>query len=154
MKIDIIGQSVFGAEVYKVLKTNGHETVGVFTVPDDKNGRENPLATEANKDGVTTFKLQRWRQKGQILPEVLEKYKSVSADLNVLPFCIQFIPMEVITHPKHQSIIYHLYLLPRHRGSFAINLSLIAGDTRADSPSYGPMTVSIQDQFCCKKNVR
>jgi formyltetrahydrofolate dehydrogenase len=53
--------------------------------------------------------------------QVLEKYKSIEADLNVLPFCSQFIPMEVINHPKHGSIIYHPSILPRHRGASAIN---------------------------------
>lgn len=55
------------------------------------------------------------------LPEVLEQYSSVGAELNVLPFCSQFIPMEVITAPKHQSICYHPSLLPRHRGASSIN---------------------------------
>uniref|UniRef100_A0A8W8LT21 Formyl transferase N-terminal domain-containing protein n=1 Tax=Magallana gigas TaxID=29159 RepID=A0A8W8LT21_MAGGI len=55
------------------------------------------------------------------IPEVLEEYKSVGAELNVLPFCSQFIPMDVINFPKYQSIIYHPSLLPRHRGASAIN---------------------------------
>ena len=53
--------------------------------------------------------------------QVLEKYKGFEADLNVLPFCSQFIPMDVIDHPKHGSIIYHPSILPRHRGASAIN---------------------------------
>ena len=43
MKIVVIGQSLFGADVYKILKQNGHEIVGVFTVPDDAKGRPDPL---------------------------------------------------------------------------------------------------------------
>jgi formyltetrahydrofolate dehydrogenase len=39
--------------------------------------------------------------------------------------------MEVIAHPKHQSIIYHPSILPRHRGASAINWTLIQGDKRA-----------------------
>lgn len=120
MKIAIIGQSIFGAEVFKLLRQQGNEIVGVFTIP-DKNGRSDPLAKEADKAGVKVFKFQRWRLKNEVIPEVLEQYKSVGAELNVLPFCTQFIPMEVITHPKHQSIIYHPSLLPRHRGASAIN---------------------------------
>ncbi len=57
---------------------------------------------------------------------MLEKYKSIQADLNVLPFCSQFIPMDVIDHPKHGSIIYHPSILPRHRGASAINWSVSA----------------------------
>jgi len=55
--------------------------------------------------------------------QVLEKYTSFEADLNVMPFCSQFIPMDVINHPRNGSIIYHPSILPRHRGASAINWS-------------------------------
>lgn len=80
-----------------------------------------PAATEAEKDGVPVFKFPRWRVKGQAIPEVVAQYKATAPELNVLPFCSQFIPMEVIDYPKHGSIIYHPSLLPRHRGASAIN---------------------------------
>ncbi|KAJ3602180.1 hypothetical protein NHX12_029939 [Muraenolepis orangiensis] len=130
MKIAVIGQSLFGQEVYKELRKEGHTIVGVFTIP-DKDGKADPLATEAEKDGVPVFKFPRWRLKGQALPEVVAQYKAAGAELNVLPFCSQFIPMEVIDHPHHGSVIYHPSLLPRHRGASAINWTLIHGDTKA-----------------------
>ncbi|KAF8790670.1 cytosolic 10-formyltetrahydrofolate dehydrogenase-like isoform X1 [Argiope bruennichi] len=130
MKIAIIGQSIFASSVYKLLKKDGHKIVGVFTVP-DKGKREDPLATVAREDGVSVFKIPRWRTKGQPIPEVIDQYKSVEADLNVLPFCTQFIPMEVINHPKHQSICYHPSLLPKHRGVSSISWTLIKGDKKA-----------------------
>ena len=55
LKIALIGQSQFAAEVYKKVKENGHEVVGVFTIP-DKNNREDPVATAASADGVKVFK--------------------------------------------------------------------------------------------------
>lgn len=76
---------------------------------------------EAEKDGVPVFKFTRWRARGQALPDVVAKYRALGAELNVLPFCSQFIPMEVIGAPHHGSIIYHPSLLPRHRGASAIN---------------------------------
>lgn len=42
LKVAIIGQSNFAAEVYKLLKLNGHQITGVFTIP-DKGNREDPL---------------------------------------------------------------------------------------------------------------
>lgn len=104
--------------------------VGVFTVP-DKDGKADPLAVVAEKDGTPVFKFPRWRVKGKPIQEVVTAYKSVGAELNVLPFCSQFIPMDVIDHPKHGSIIYHPSLLPRHRGASAINWTLIHGDKQA-----------------------
>ena len=55
---------------------------------------EDPVAAEAAKDGVKVFKYKSWRKKGVVLPEVLEEYKSIDANINVMPFCSQFIPME------------------------------------------------------------
>ena len=42
LKVAIIGQSNFAAEVYKSLKSDGHLITGVFTIP-DKGNREDPL---------------------------------------------------------------------------------------------------------------
>lgn len=44
LKVAIIGQSPFAAEVYKLLRQNGHQVTGVFTIP-DKGHREDPLGT-------------------------------------------------------------------------------------------------------------
>ncbi|XP_023668374.2 mitochondrial 10-formyltetrahydrofolate dehydrogenase [Paramormyrops kingsleyae] len=130
LKLALIGQSLFGQEVYTSLRKQGHKVVGVFTVP-DKDGKADPLATVAEKDGTPVFKFPRWRVKGKPIPEVVEAYKEVGAELNVMPFCSQFIPMSVIDHPTHGSIIYHPSLLPRHRGASAINWTLIHGDKKA-----------------------
>uniref|UniRef100_A0A8D0GF35 10-formyltetrahydrofolate dehydrogenase n=1 Tax=Sphenodon punctatus TaxID=8508 RepID=A0A8D0GF35_SPHPU len=130
LKLALIGQSLFGQEVYSHLRKEGHKVVGVFTVP-DKNGKADPLALAAEKDGTPVFKFPRWRVKGKPIQEVVEAYRSVGADLNILPFCTQFIPMDVIDCPKHGSIIYHPSLLPHHRGASAINWTLIQGDKKA-----------------------
>lgn len=130
MRVVIIGQSLFAANVYTYLKEDGHEIVGVYTVP-DSNGRPDPLADVAAKDGLESiFKLSRWRIKGKVIPELLESYQKLQPDLNVLPYCTQFIPMEVIEYPTYQSIIYHPSLLPKHRGASSINWTLIEGDTK------------------------
>lgn len=130
LKLALIGQSLFGQEVYSNLRKQGHKVVGVFTVP-DKDGKADPLAVAAEKDGTPVFKFPRWRLKGQPIPEVVEAYKAVGAELNVMPFCSQFIPMNVIDHPRHGSIIYHPSILPLHRGASAINWTLIHGDQKA-----------------------
>uniref|UniRef100_A0A4W5R278 Aldehyde dehydrogenase 1 family member L2 n=1 Tax=Hucho hucho TaxID=62062 RepID=A0A4W5R278_9TELE len=90
-----------------------------------------PPAVVAEKDGTPVFKFPRWRVKGKPIPEVVEAYKAVGAELNVMPFCSQFIPMNVIDHPAHGSIIYHPSILPLHRGDSAINWTLIQGDKKA-----------------------
>eukprot|EP00271_Cylindrocystis_brebissonii_P020811 TRINITY_DN7090_c0_g2_i1.p1 TRINITY_DN7090_c0_g2~~TRINITY_DN7090_c0_g2_i1.p1 ORF type:complete len:331 (+),score=63.05 TRINITY_DN7090_c0_g2_i1:590-1582(+) len=132
MKIAVIGQSAFGAAVYQHLLDRGHEVVGVFTITDAANGgREDPLAAAATAKGHPVFKLERWRalkkDGGRVLPDVLEKYQSTGAQLNVLAFVTQFIPMEISQACEHGSIIYHPSLLPKHRGASAINWALMEG---------------------------
>lgn len=41
----------------------------VFTIPDVQ-GRADPLAEAAEKDGVPVFKFPRWRAKGKAIPSV------------------------------------------------------------------------------------
>ncbi|KAJ8932994.1 hypothetical protein NQ314_014291, partial [Rhamnusium bicolor] len=84
----------------------------------------------AAENDVPLFKIKAWRRAGKPLPEVLDTYKNVNADLNVLPYCSQFIPMEVINYPRLKSICYHPSLLPRHRGASSINWTLICGDQK------------------------
>jgi len=137
LKIAVIGQSVFAKDVYNLIRKNGHTVVGVFTIP-DKNGREDPVAMAASGDGVPVFKFPGWRRKGVVKEEVLDQYKSVGAELNVMPYCSQFIPLEVVNHPQHKSICFHPSLLPRHRGASAISWTLIEGDTTGGFSIFYP----------------
>ncbi|XP_030767029.1 cytosolic 10-formyltetrahydrofolate dehydrogenase [Sitophilus oryzae] len=130
LKIAIIGQSPFAVDVMEKLIQHGHLIVGVFTIP-DQGKREDPLAKAASEHDIPCFKIKAWRSKGVALPAILEKYRSVNADLNVLPYCSQFIPMDVINYPKLKSICYHPSILPRHRGASSINWTLICGDKKA-----------------------
>lgn len=47
MRIAVIGQSLFGKEVYKELVKEGHQVVGVFTIP-DKDGKSDLLGRRLN----------------------------------------------------------------------------------------------------------
>ncbi|XP_044260875.1 cytosolic 10-formyltetrahydrofolate dehydrogenase isoform X2 [Tribolium madens] len=130
LRIAIIGQSPFAVDVMQRLRQHGHVIVGVFTIL-DKGPREDPLAKVAREYDIPLFKVKAWRKSGTPLPEVLANYRSVNADLNVLPYCSQFIPMEVINYPRLKTICYHPSLLPRHRGASSINWTLICGDKKA-----------------------
>ena len=89
-------------------------------------------AQAAESQGVPVFKYKQWQVKKVPVPEVLRQYRSLGVDLNVLPFCSQFIPSEVINLPKHKTIIYHPSLLPRHRGASSINWSVVCAYTLAE----------------------
>ncbi|XP_008291765.1 mitochondrial 10-formyltetrahydrofolate dehydrogenase [Stegastes partitus] len=150
LKLAIIGQSLFGQEVYSNLRKQGHKVVGVFTVP-DKDGKADPLAVAAEKDGTPVFKFPRWRVKGKPIPEVVDAYKAVGAELNVMPFCSQFIPMNVIDNPKHGSIIYHPSILPLHRGASAINWAATFSSRQVHStPQEGARTRCYSPIYECE----
>lgn len=137
LRIALIGQSTFAADVFHRLRLHGHLIVGIFTI-EDKNNREDPLALAGRENDVPVFKFKTWRKGGKVIPEVLHTYMGVNADLNVLAYCSQFIPMEVINYPRMQSICYHPSILPRHRGASAINWTLICGDKEAGLTIFWP----------------
>lgn len=151
LRIAVIGQSIFAADVLDLLIEGGYNVCGVFTIPDKVN-REDILAATAKQHNIPVFKFPLWRRKGVVLPDVLEQYQSVKANLNVLPFCSQFIPMEVIDGAAHGSICYHPSVLPRHRGASAISWTLIEGDEIAgfsifwadDGLDTGPLLLTKQ----------
>lgn len=58
MRIAVIGQSLFGQEVYKELRKDGHTIVGVFTIP-DKDGKADPLGENAYRDAAGPATLTR-----------------------------------------------------------------------------------------------
>jgi hypothetical protein len=65
-------------------------------------------------------------------------------DLNLLAFVSQFIPMEVITFPKYQSLVYHPSLLPIHRGASAINHTLLNGDKKGGFTLFWVKQINIK----------
>lgn len=152
----IIGQSAFAVDVFHNLRQHGHKIVGIFTIM-DKGNREDPLgklktiyltfssitnlccaAKIGRENDVPVFKIKSYRRAGKLLPDIYSQYISVNADINVLPYCTQFIPMEIINYPRFRSICYHPSILPRHRGASAINWTLICGDKEAGLTIFWP----------------
>ncbi|KAL7740503.1 hypothetical protein ACLKA6_007031 [Drosophila palustris] len=138
LRIAIIGQSNFAADVMELLLERSNiKIVGVFTIP-DKGSREDILATTTANYDIPIFKFPKWRCDNVAIPEVIEQYKSVEATLNVLPYCSQIIPMEVLCGAPLGSICYHPSILPRHRGASAISWTLIEGDEIAGFSIFWP----------------
>ena len=123
MRIALLGQAAFGADVLKGLLEHGHEVPGVFCPP-DQGARPDPLKEAAQAAGAPVFQPAHLRD-----PEAYEAMVSLKADLGVLAFVTDIIPLRVFNAPKLGSIQYHPSLLPRHRGSSAINWAVINGET-------------------------
>ncbi|RJR42588.1 MAG: methionyl-tRNA formyltransferase [Deltaproteobacteria bacterium] len=123
MRIALIGQAVFGAEVLKGLLSQGQEVAGVFCPPDRK-GKADPLKEAAVAAGVPVFTPNHMRDQ-----EAYDEMAKLNADLGVLAFVTDIVPPRVFNAPKLGSICYHPSILPKYRGASAINWAVINGET-------------------------
>ncbi len=123
MRIALIGQAAFGAEVLKGLLQQGQEVAGVFCPPDRK-GKADPLKDAAVAAGVQVFTPGHMRNQ-----DAYDAMVKLNADLGVLAFVTDIVPARVFNAPKLGSICYHPSILPRYRGASAINWAVINGET-------------------------
>jgi methionyl-tRNA formyltransferase len=123
MRIALIGQAAFGADVLKGLITQGREVAAIFCPP-DRGAKLDPMKNAALAAGIQVF--QPAHLKNQ---EAYKQMVSLNADLGVLAFVTDIVPPRVFNAPKLGSIEYHPSLLPKYRGSSAINWAVIKGET-------------------------
>jgi methionyl-tRNA formyltransferase len=131
MRIALIGQAAFGEKVLNALADAGEELAVVYMPPDG--GKPNSFRDAALALGVPVRQPARMRD-----PEVYEEYKTFDADLNVMAFVTDIVPMTILNHPPQGTIQYHPSLLPRHRGASAINWAVINGETRTGLTIFWP----------------
>jgi methionyl-tRNA formyltransferase len=125
MRIALIGQAAFGADVLKGLLAKGHQVVGVFCPP-DRGARVDPIKEAAQEAGLPVFQPQRMKD-----PEAYDQMVSLNPDLAVLAFVTDIVPGKVLEVPKLGSICYHPSILPKYRGASAINWAVINGETKS-----------------------
>ena len=125
MRIALIGQAGFGADVLKGLVDKGHQVVGVFCPP-DRGSKVDPLKEAAQAAGVPVFQPPRMKD-----PEAYDQMVSLDPDLAVLAFVTDIVPGKVLEVPKIGSICYHPSILPKYRGASAINWAIINGESKS-----------------------
>lgn len=123
MRIVLIGQAAFGESVFRRLREEGFEIVGVAAPGTPEGGKPDPLRAAAESAGLPVLETRRLRR-----PEVFEQYAALKPDLNVMAFVTDIIRENVLTAPPLGTIQYHPSLLPRHRGISSINWAIIHGD--------------------------
>jgi methionyl-tRNA formyltransferase len=126
LRLAIFGQAPFGRDVTARLAEAGHEVVGVYAPPDG--ARPDPLAALAQERGWKLFRHARFRRQGAAIPELVDEYRALGAELNVLPFTTVILPPEITELPKHGSICFHPSLLPRYRGGAALAWQIMLGE--------------------------
>ena len=133
MRLALIGQSAFGKAVLDALAADcRYEIAGVFAAPDSARGQE-PLAATAVDLGVPVWQPQRLRD-----AESIASFQSLDADLCVMAYVTDIVPLDIINAPTHGTIQYHPSLLPKHRGPSAINWAIISGATRTGLTIFWP----------------
>ena len=134
VRIVIIGQAAFGQAVFeRILDAGNDDVAGVFTVPDTAGGRVDPLKEGALVRGIPVHQPVRLRS-----AEAARAFVALDADLCVMAYVTDIVPMEIISAPRLRTIQYHPSLLPLHRGPSAINWAIINGDTRTGLTIFWP----------------
>ena len=135
-RIAVFGQAAFGKDVLLRLLEAGHDVVGVY-VPPDK-GRPDPLAAEAEARGLRLLRHARFRRSGVAIPELVAEYRSLGAELNVMPYTTVILPSEIVDAPAAGSLCFHPSLLPRFRGGAAIPWQIILGERETGVTVFQP----------------
>jgi len=125
MRIVVIGQAGFGADVLKGLLAKGHQVVGVFCPP-DRGSKVDPLKEATLVAGLPIFQPPRMKD-----PEAFDQMVSLNPDLAILAFVTDIVPGKVLEVPKIGSICYHPSILPKYRGASAINWAVINGESQS-----------------------
>jgi methionyl-tRNA formyltransferase len=133
MRILLIGQAAFGANVLEKLMERNETVVAVYVPPDRPGGRTDPLKDAAVSRGIDVFQPTTYKD-----DRVFSEYAELKPDLTVMAFVTNIIPARFFKVPTHGTINYHPSLLPRHRGASAINWAVIMGDAKTGLSIFWP----------------
>jgi methionyl-tRNA formyltransferase len=133
MRILLIGQAAFGANVLEKLMERNENVVAVYAPPDRPGGRPDPLKDAAVSKGIDVYQPTTYKD-----DQVFSEYTQLNPDLTVMAFVTDIIPARFFDVPTHGTINYHPSLLPRHRGASAINWAVIMGDTQTGLSIFWP----------------
>jgi methionyl-tRNA formyltransferase len=132
MRIVLIGQAAFGVKTLEILVDKGENIIAVYAPPDRK-GKPDPIKEAAEVRGIPVFQPTTYKD-----DQVFAGYKGLQPDLTVLAFVTDIIPARYFEASTRGAICYHPSILPRHRGSSAINWAVIMGDTRTGLTIFWP----------------
>ena len=101
MRIALIGQAAFGADVLKGLIKQGQQVAGVFCPP-DRGSKTDPLKEAALAAGIPVYQPPHMRD-----PQAYDQMVALSPDLAVLAFVTDIVPGQRPGRPQAR-----LHLLP------------------------------------------
>jgi methionyl-tRNA formyltransferase len=133
MRIVLIGQAAFGAKTLEALVANGENVVAVYAPPEKKGGKPDPIVVTAEERGIPIFQPASYKD-----DQVFASYRGLRPDLTVLAFVTDIISPRYFEAATRGAICYHPSILPRHRGSSAINWAIIMGDSQTGLTIFWP----------------
>ncbi len=133
MRIVVHGQQAFGKAVLEALLKRGEDVVAVYVAPEKPGQKPDPL-----KEAALAAKLPIYQPESYRKPEVVEQFRALKPDLQVMAFVTLFVPENFLNVPTHGSIQYHPSLLPLYRGASAINWPIIKGETETGLSIFWP----------------
>ncbi len=139
MRIALFGQAAFGRDVLLRLLSASHDVVGVYVPPE--RGRPDPLATEAEERNLPLLRHRRFRRCGPdwaAIPGIVDEFRGLGADLNVLAFVTAILPQEIVAGTPRGSLCFHPSLLPRFRGGAALAWQIILGERETGVTIFAP----------------
>ena len=113
MRIALIGQAAFGADVLKGLIKQGQEVVGVFCPP-DRGSKTDPLKDAALAAGIPVYQPPRMKD-----PQAYEQMAALNPDLALLAFVTDIVPGQRPGRPQagvHLLPPLHPPQIPRRLG--------------------------------------
>jgi methionyl-tRNA formyltransferase len=136
LRIAYFGQAPFGKDVLDRLVDAGHRIVAAYVPPDG--ARPDPTAARAAELGIPLLRYKRFRKQGQADPAILEEYRALDVELNVLAFVTAILPPEIVDGPAKKSLCFHPSLLPRFRGGAALAWQIIEGEKESGVTVFQP----------------
>jgi len=133
MRILLIGQAAFAAKVLESMMERGDNVVAVYLPPDIPGGRTDPFKDAAAAKDIPVYQPATYKD-----DQVFAEYKELKPDLTILAFVTDIIPARYFEVPAQGAICYHPSILPRHRGSSAINWAVIMGATKTGLTIFWP----------------
>ena len=129
MKVLFMGTPDIAKISLEALVNNGHEIVGVVTVPDKPNSRGkkifySPVKEFAIENNLKIFQPDTLKNND----EFIEQIKELNPDIICVVAYGKYIPKSYINLCKYEPVNVHPSLLPKYRGSSPIQWAVLNGD--------------------------
>lgn len=133
MRLAVMGQAAFGEAVLTRLTEDGHEIAGVSAPEPSPGARPDPLWSAAEARGLPLVATAKLKEE-----DALARWSGLGAELCVMAFVTDIVPMSALAAPRLGTIQYHPSLLPLHRGASAMNWPIIFGEKETGLSVFWP----------------